>query len=76
MNCQSCGEARNKLARAKSNLIPSMELNLCSDCKARKLEPRWMVVLAGRSFGAQHIHNVITKRLYIGREIELKELLA
>lgn len=76
MNCQSCNEQRNKLHRVKSALIPSMEINICSDCKSSKMEPRWIVVLAGRSHGAEHVQEVVTKRRYKGREIELKELLA
>lgn len=76
MNCQSCGEPRNKLHKVQSRLVESMELYLCTDCKKEKFEPRWLVVLAGRSYGADAVEEVVTKRKYIGREIELKELLA
>ena len=76
MKCQSCNEQRNKLHSVESTLIPSMELYLCTDCKKKKLEPRWVVVLAGRSYGAEAVESVVTKRRYLGEDIALKELLA
>lgn len=76
MNCQSCGAQRNKLHKVQSRLIKSMELYLCTDCKKAKYEPRWLVVLAGRSYGAEAVEEIVTKRKYLGKEIELKELLA
>lgn len=76
MNCQSCEKPRNNLHKMKSKLIPSMDIYLCTDCKKSKYEPRWLVVLAGRSFGAERVEEVVTKRRYLGDEIALKELVA
>jgi len=76
MKCQSCDQHRQKLNKTQSRLIPSMEIYLCNDCKKGKYEPRWLVVLAGRSFGAEAVEEVVSKRRYKGDEIALKELLA
>ena len=76
MKCQSCNEQRNKLHKVESRLINNMELYLCTDCKRKKYEPRWVVVLAGRSFGAEVVEEVVAKRRYLGDEIALRELVA
>jgi hypothetical protein len=40
-----------------------------------KLEPRWLVILAGRQFGAESVRDFISKKRYIGNDISAAELL-
>lgn len=76
MKCQSCGKQKENLHKVQSRLIKSMDLYLCTDCKRAKYEPRWLVVLAGRSYGAEAVEEVVTKHRYLGEDIALRELLA
>jgi hypothetical protein len=72
--CYSCNKSKNKLDVRKSSLMP-INLLICETCNSAKLEPRWVVILAGRSNGPDHVKEFITKRRYIGNEITASELL-
>lgn len=72
--CYSCNKSKNKLDVRKSSLLP-INLLVCDTCTVAKLEPRWVVILAGRSHGADHVKEYIIKRRYIGSEITASELL-
>lgn len=52
-----------------------MQLLICDDCRERSLEPRWLVVLAGRTFGVKAIDKVLKSKRYVGKEITASELL-
>jgi hypothetical protein len=52
-----------------------INLLICETCNSAKLEPRWVVILAGRSNGPDHVKEFIIKRRYIGSEITASELL-
>jgi NMD protein affecting ribosome stability and mRNA decay len=72
--CYSCNKSKNKLEAKKSALLP-INLLICETCISSKLEPRWVVILAGRSNGSDHVKEFIVKRRYIGNEITASELL-
>jgi NMD protein affecting ribosome stability and mRNA decay len=72
--CYSCNKSKNKLEAKKSALLP-INLLICETCISSKLEPRWVVILAGRSNGSDHVKEFIIKRRYLGNEITASELL-
>lgn len=72
--CYSCNKSKNKLEAKKSSLLP-INLLICETCISSKFEPRWVVILAGRSNGSDHVKEFIVKRRYIGNEITASELL-
>jgi hypothetical protein len=76
MLCFSCGKAKNQLLPTKSNIIEGIQLFMCPSCIELGLEPRWVVILAGRQFGFEKVKNYIVKRLYIGKTITAEELIA
>jgi NMD protein affecting ribosome stability and mRNA decay len=72
--CYSCNKSKNKLDVKRSSLLP-INLLVCESCSSAKLEPRWVVILAGRSNGPEHVRDFIIKRKYLGNEITASELL-
>ena len=72
--CYSCNKSKNKLDVKKSSLLP-INLLMCETCVTSKLEPRWVIILAGRSNGVEHVKEYIQKRRYIGNEVSASELL-
>lgn len=72
--CYSCNKSKNKLTAKKSVLLP-INLLLCSSCTDNKIEPRWIIIIAGRQYGADHVKDYIAKKRYIGLDITASELL-
>lgn len=72
--CYSCNKSKNKLEAKKSSLLP-INLLMCETCISTKLEPRWVIILSGRSNGSDHVKEYIVKKRYIGNEITASELL-
>lgn len=72
--CYSCNKSKNQLSVKKSSLI-SINLLLCETCIVSRFEPRWVVILAGRQYGADSVKDVIVKKRYLGKEISASELL-
>jgi NMD protein affecting ribosome stability and mRNA decay len=72
--CYSCSKSKNQLSVKKSSLI-SINLLLCETCISSRFEPRWVVILAGRQYGADSVKDVIVKKRYLGKEISASELL-
>jgi len=72
--CYSCNKSKNKLDVKKSALLP-INLLICETCFSSKFEPRWVIILAGRSSGPDHVKEYIVKRRYVGNEITASELL-
>lgn len=72
--CYSCNKSKNKLDVKRSSLLP-INLLMCETCINGKMEPRWVVILAGRSNGSDHVKEYIIKKRYIGNEITASELL-
>jgi NMD protein affecting ribosome stability and mRNA decay len=72
--CYSCNKTKNKLSVKQSTLMP-INLFMCQTCIDSKYEPRWVVILAGRSSGHEFVKEIIQKKRYIGQEITASELL-
>jgi NMD protein affecting ribosome stability and mRNA decay len=72
--CYSCSKSKHKLNAKKSSLLP-INLLMCESCINSKLEPRWVIILAGRSNGADSVREFVLKKRYIGNEISASELL-
>lgn len=72
--CYSCNKSKNELSAKKSSLL-AINLLLCKTCTENKFEPRWIVILAGRQYGADHVKEFIAKKKYIGLDITASELL-
>lgn len=72
--CYSCNKSKNKLNLKKSALLP-INLLMCETCINEKLEPRWVIILAGRQNGASFVRDFVLKKKYIGSEISASELL-
>ena len=72
--CYSCNKNKHKLNAKKSSLL-SINLLMCETCINAKLEPRWVVILAGRSSGADSVREFVLKKRYLGEEISASELL-
>jgi hypothetical protein len=72
--CYSCNKSKNKLDVKKSSLLP-INLLICETCVNSKFEPRWVIILAGRSNGPDSVKEFILKRRYAGNEISASELL-
>jgi hypothetical protein len=72
--CYSCNKTKNKLSVKRSVLLP-INLLMCETCINEKYEPRWLIIIAGRQFGSDHVKELILKRKYVGDEISASELL-
>ena len=72
--CYSCNKSKNKLNVRKSSLL-NISLLMCETCISEKLEPRWVIILAGRQDGAELVRDFVLKRKYVGNEITASELL-
>lgn len=74
MVCSSCKKQKAELHPRKSRLMPGMTLYLCNDCAKAKMEPRYVIVLYGRSHGAESVSEYIRNHRYVGEPILAREL--
>lgn len=74
MICQSCSKDKNELFPKKSSLMNKTTLLMCQGCIDHGMEPRFLIVLLGRSRGIDTVRDFIVKRRYIGEEITAVEL--
>ena len=72
--CYSCNKSKANLSLVKPSLL-GINLFLCDSCKTEKLEPRWVVIIAGRQNGPESVKEFIAKKKYNGNEISASELL-
>lgn len=72
--CYSCNKSKANLTVSKSNLL-GINLFMCDTCNENKLEPRWVVIVAGRQYGSDFVKDFIAKKRYCGNEIAASELL-
>lgn len=75
MNCYSCNKPKNQLHPVASTLLNGTTLLMCQMCIDSKFEPRWVIILAGRSQGPDKVRDFILKRRYVGKEIFANELI-
>jgi len=72
--CYSCNKSKNQLNAKRSSLLP-INLLMCETCITSKFEPRWVIILAGRSNGAYHVRDFVLNKRYVVIEISASELL-
>ena len=72
--CYSCNKTKNKLSAKKSSLLP-INLLMCETCVSSRLEPRWVIILAGRQYGLDFVKEHVLKKRYVGKDISASELL-
>jgi len=72
--CYCCNKTKNSLSAKKSTLL-NINLLLCETCIDSKLEPRWVVILAGGQIGHEFVKEHVSKKRYPGDEILASELL-
>lgn len=75
MKCFSCNKQKNQIFAKKSDIIDDVTNYMCQLCIDSKFEPRWIIVLAGRSLGTDCIRDFIVKRRYLGPDITAQELI-
>jgi hypothetical protein len=49
---------------------------MCRTCIDGKMEPRWVIILAGRRDGTDTVRDFIVKSRYYGDPIKAEELIA
>jgi hypothetical protein len=72
--CYCCNKSKFKLNAKRYVLLP-INLLMCETCINNKLEPRWVIILAGRQFGADVVKEHVLKKKYVGENISASELL-
>ena len=72
--CYSCNKTKNKLNAKRSSLLP-INLLMCETCINSKLEPRWVIILAGRQNGMDSVKDFVVKKKYVGSDISASELM-
>jgi hypothetical protein len=75
MRCSSCDKAKAELFPRKSALLRGMTLYMCRSCLDNGLEPRWVIILAGRRDGTDYVRDYIVKNRYVGETIKAEELI-
>ena len=74
MKCSCCDQQRMEIHTKKSELWQDLTLYLCNTCRNEKKEPRWVVVLAGKAFGFDHVKEYIKHHRYCGADIPASDL--
>lgn len=64
-----------KINAVKSNIISGLNLMMCEFCLAAGFEPRWVIIIGGRQFGAPLVKDYVVNKKYVGDEIVASELL-
>jgi hypothetical protein len=75
MLCYSCNKPKNQLPPTASQLLAGTTLLMCQICIDSKFEPRWVIILAGRTHGPEKVRDYVIKRRYVGKEIFATELI-
>lgn len=72
--CSVCSQQRANLVVKNSKLLAGMKLYLCSQCLEEGREPRYLIILVGRSKGTTSVSKYIKDKKYHGDEILASEL--
>lgn len=74
--CSVCSAAREQLHPKKSKLLKTVTLFLCNECLKANREPRYLIILVGRTKGPLSVLDYVKHHRYAGEPILAKELLA
>ena len=72
--CQSCKQPKRVLKTTRSSLLDFVVLHRCQACINAGMQPRWLLIMAARKNGAATVKEQINERLYVGKEITLREI--
>lgn len=80
MICTVCRQQKFQLRTRKSRVMEELPLYLCNECFVNKKEPRFAIIMVGRSrlkqnLGLGPVEDVIKHHRYVGEEILVKDLL-
>lgn len=70
--CDSCGKQRNTLTSKTSEIMGTMNFNFCTDCLNGEYEPRWLIILMGRS--GKDVSKWLDNKKYEGEDISVEDL--
>lgn len=73
--CSVCSSHRKTLHPKRSKLLKTVTLYLCSDCLKASREPRYLIILVGRTKGPAFVAEYIKYHRYAGDAILAKELI-
>jgi hypothetical protein len=74
--CSVCSGHREQLHPKKSKLLKTVTLFLCNDCLKNNREPRYLIILVGRTRGPAAVLDYVKHHRYAGEPILAKELIA
>lgn len=74
--CSVCSGHREQLHPKKSKLLKTVTLFLCNECLKANREPRYLIILVGRTKGPKVVLDYVKHHRYVGEPILAKELLA
>lgn len=74
LSCQVCDKPKLELHRVNSKIVADWSLNICKTCMDNRFEPRFLIILAARRFGAELVKKYIQKQLYVGAPILAAEI--
>lgn len=75
MICSVCKKNKETVIPKQSDLQPSIRLFLCNDCTEGGYEPRYIIVLTGRSGDVQSTRPYIKAHRYVGEAITMNEMM-
>jgi hypothetical protein len=70
--CDSCGAQRNTLVSKQSEIMKTMTFNFCTNCSDDGFEPRWLIILIGRT--GKDVSPWLDERKYVGEDIQEGDL--
>lgn len=74
--CQSCNKLRDSLHVKQSYLDSGTTFLMCQTCIDARFEPRYFIIVYGRSFGIDSVKQFITpKKRYYGDPIMASDLI-
>lgn len=76
MICSICDGHKQAVKKRNSRLIESMSFYSCDTCTKAKKEPRYIVVLAGRTYGIEKVADHLKRKLYDGSDIAAADLVS
>lgn len=75
LTCDCCQNSKNELFPRKSFVLPGTTYKMCRSCIESRYEPRYAIIVAGRSYGHERVKNIILQRRYLGKEISYEEII-
>jgi len=72
VKCQCCGEPKANPHVVDSTLMKGTKLRLCTNCKNKKHEPRYLVILA--SVSNIDVREFVVNHRYCGKELSAREI--